>query len=109
MARLTKAWTTTRHDGVDDDVGGHGERGRRRHGGSATTGGELRGWVRGLARSEAQDTGGATHSPVRRCRRQRRWLGRDGVGFEPGERAASDSGGRDVARSGWWMAVGTRR
>jgi hypothetical protein len=63
--------------------------------------GELWGRVRGLAWSEARDTGGGvTHSPVQRCRRRRRQLECDGVGFGPGERAASDSSGRVVARSG---------
>jgi hypothetical protein len=64
VAQLTEAWTTAWHDGVDSGVGWHGERGRRRHGGSATTDSELRGRVRGLARSEVRDTGGATHSPA---------------------------------------------
>jgi hypothetical protein len=58
VAGLTEAWTTARHDGVDGGVGWHDECGRRRHDGSATTGGELWGRVRGLARSEARDTGG---------------------------------------------------
>jgi hypothetical protein len=109
VAGLTEAWTTVRHDGVDGGVGWHGECGRRRHGGSATTGGELWGRVRGLARSEARDTGGTTHSLARRCRRRRRWLGRGGVDCGPGERAALDSGDRDAARSGWQTVVGTRR
>jgi hypothetical protein len=109
VARLTEAWTAARHDGVDGGVGWHGERGRRWHGGSAMTSGELRGRVRGLARTEAQHTGGATHSPARRCRRRRRWLRRDGDGFRPGEHAASDSGSQDAAWSRWRMAVGTRR
>jgi hypothetical protein len=44
-----------------------------------------------------------------RCRRRHRRLGRDGVGFGPGERVASDSGSRDAARLGWRTEVGTRR
>jgi hypothetical protein len=52
VAGLTGAWTMARHNGVDGSVGGHGEHGRRRHGGSAMTGGVLRGRVRGLAWTE---------------------------------------------------------
>jgi hypothetical protein len=50
-----------------------------------------------------------THSPARWCRRQRRRLGHDGVGFRPDERTALDSGGRDATQSGRRTAVGKRR
>jgi hypothetical protein len=53
VAGLIEAWTTARYDVVDGGVGWHDEHGRRRHGGSAMTDDELRGRVRGLARSEA--------------------------------------------------------
>jgi hypothetical protein len=58
VAGLTGAWTAARHDGVDGGVGWLGERGRRQHGGSATTDGELQGRVRGLAWTETQETRG---------------------------------------------------
>jgi hypothetical protein len=58
VAGLTGAWTVAWHDDVDGGVGWHGERGRQRHDGLATTGGELRGRVRGLARTEAREMRG---------------------------------------------------
>jgi hypothetical protein len=90
VAGLTEAWTMARHDVVDGGVRWHDGHGRRRHDGSAMTDGELRGWVRGLARSEARDTRGGG-------RRTHRCSDVDGGidgsdATEPGERAASDIG-----------------
>jgi hypothetical protein len=99
VAQLTEAWTTAWHDGVDSGVGWHGERGRRRHGGSATTDSELRGRVRGLARSEVRDTGGGNAlTSVASV---------DG-GIDGSGATASVSDGWDAARSGRRTAVRTR-